>query len=538
MRFNDPAQIKAPKDFQRAAQDIGYTFNWFYTDSKHIAYFNSGANPRRPKGSTTTSRSRRQKFEWRGFTPPSQHPQVVDQKYLVSWNNKQAKGFRGSDSNTYSSVYRSQLLEDRLKPLIKGKRKTTLAEMVNAMELAGVTDLRAHADLALALKVIGRPADPACAARPTSCARGSARAACARTPTATASTSTATRSADGRVVAAVGARAVPPRARRQGVPRADGRVELDNAPNNHGQHLGSAYQTGWYGFVRKDLRTVLGARSGALLAQVLRRREAQQCRRRCGARSPPRRRRARRPLQGRLGLRGREEGERPVVLRRGPPAPVGGATQPLIHWINRPTYQQVTEVQEPGAALCGSSLSAISTDPYELSRFVDAQERVYDDAVSELRAGRKTSHWMWFVFPQIAGSAAARPRSGTRSPRSARPRRTSPTRCWGAPARVRPRAHRAGGPQRRAGVRRARRAEAALLDDALRPRRAGRAAVPRGARAVLRRRGGSRHTWSGCELVHAHPPARRRRCRAPRTGSASAGRPAWRGPRSARSRPA
>jgi len=39
----------------------------------------------------------------------------------------------------------------------------------------------------------------------------------------------------------------------------------------------------------------------------------------------------------------------------------------------------------------------------DLSRFVDAQERVYDDALSELRAGRKTSHWMWFVFPQIAG---------------------------------------------------------------------------------------------------------------------------------------
>ena len=39
----------------------------------------------------------------------------------------------------------------------------------------------------------------------------------------------------------------------------------------------------------------------------------------------------------------------------------------------------------------------------DLGRFVDAQERVYDDALSELRAGRKTSHWMWFVFPQIAG---------------------------------------------------------------------------------------------------------------------------------------
>ena len=40
---------------------------------------------------------------------------------------------------------------------------------------------------------------------------------------------------------------------------------------------------------------------------------------------------------------------------------------------------------------------------FDLQRFVEAQERVYDNALSELRAGRKTSHWMWFVFPQIAG---------------------------------------------------------------------------------------------------------------------------------------
>src|SRR3954447_20907236 len=43
------------------------------------------------------------------------------------------------------------------------------------------------------------------------------------------------------------------------------------------------------------------------------------------------------------------------------------------------------------------------SDPHDLHRFVLAQEGVYDAAVSELRAGRKTSHWMWFVFPQIAG---------------------------------------------------------------------------------------------------------------------------------------
>jgi uncharacterized protein (DUF1810 family) len=42
-------------------------------------------------------------------------------------------------------------------------------------------------------------------------------------------------------------------------------------------------------------------------------------------------------------------------------------------------------------------------DPFDLKRFVDAQEPVYGDVVHELRAGRKRSHWMWFVFPQLRG---------------------------------------------------------------------------------------------------------------------------------------
>lgn len=41
------------------------------------------------------------------------------------------------------------------------------------------------------------------------------------------------------------------------------------------------------------------------------------------------------------------------------------------------------------------------SDPYDLQRFVDAQEAVYDTVLAELRAGRKRSHWMWFVFPQL-----------------------------------------------------------------------------------------------------------------------------------------
>lgn len=43
------------------------------------------------------------------------------------------------------------------------------------------------------------------------------------------------------------------------------------------------------------------------------------------------------------------------------------------------------------------------TDPFDLERFVDAQSGVHERAVAELRGGRKRSHWMWFVFPQLAG---------------------------------------------------------------------------------------------------------------------------------------
>lgn len=46
---------------------------------------------------------------------------------------------------------------------------------------------------------------------------------------------------------------------------------------------------------------------------------------------------------------------------------------------------------------------ANADDPHDLDRFVRAQEHDYADALAEIRAGRKQSHWMWYVFPQVAG---------------------------------------------------------------------------------------------------------------------------------------
>jgi uncharacterized protein (DUF1810 family) len=45
----------------------------------------------------------------------------------------------------------------------------------------------------------------------------------------------------------------------------------------------------------------------------------------------------------------------------------------------------------------------MTDDPFDLARFISAQSHAYEYALSELRRGRKRSHWMWFVFPQLAG---------------------------------------------------------------------------------------------------------------------------------------
>ena len=48
---------------------------------------------------------------------------------------------------------------------------------------------------------------------------------------------------------------------------------------------------------------------------------------------------------------------------------------------------------------------ASSGDPYDLGRFLQAQEDDYEQALSEIKAGRKRTHWMWYIFPQLDGLA-------------------------------------------------------------------------------------------------------------------------------------
>jgi uncharacterized protein (DUF1810 family) len=52
-------------------------------------------------------------------------------------------------------------------------------------------------------------------------------------------------------------------------------------------------------------------------------------------------------------------------------------------------------------------MSPPNADIHDLARFVQAQNGVYEGAVSEIRRGRKVGHWMWFIFPQLAGLGAS-----------------------------------------------------------------------------------------------------------------------------------
>jgi acyl-homoserine lactone acylase PvdQ len=352
MDFNTPEVVRSPRSFQRAADKIGYTFNWFYADAKHIAYFNSGDNPVRARR-TNQDFPVRARYAWRGWNPDAwqarfagfkHHPRVIDQRYLVNWNNKQARGFRASDTVTYSSTYRSVLLEDRVKRAIRGARKLTLPKAIDLMELAGSSDLRAHTVLPLALRVVGRPRDPELRAAVATLKAwrrsGGLRKDADRS--GTYDHAGAVRIMDAWWPRLVRAEFRPVLGTAAFERLAD-TVDFDNPPNNDGAHLGSAYQDGWYGYVRKDLRTVLGRKVRGRYSREY-----------CGRGSLRRCRAAlRRSLRAAIKVpasqvyagdpkcaAGNQWCFDAVEFRA-----VGGATQPLIHWINRPTFQQVNEIQ-------------------------------------------------------------------------------------------------------------------------------------------------------------------------------------------------
>jgi acyl-homoserine lactone acylase PvdQ len=367
-QFNDPAQMRNPQDFFKAAYKIGYTFNWFYSDDQHIAYFDSGQNPVRAKH-TDPLFPTWSKYAWKGLNPSAQttsvslteqqtpqnaHPHVTDQDYLTSWNNKQARGYEnGATGQQFSSIYRSQLLDNNIAYYLKrDHHKLTLADLVNAMGIAGTQDLRGVEVLPYALKVIGNPSSPALANAVSELrawvASGSHRI------------NRAHPGAHGDYDQADAVRLMdawwPLLVRAEFAPVLGSnllnQVQSDFAINDQpghgtsGEHLGSAFDVGFYGVVQKDLRSILHQRVAGPLNRIY-----------CGSGSLVRCRAA---LAGSLSAAIAETPQQVYpadgVCRAGDQMcsdsiqfrAIGAVTQPLTEWVNRPTFQQSDEIQGHG----------------------------------------------------------------------------------------------------------------------------------------------------------------------------------------------
>ena len=158
--FNDPGFVHNAKTFQKAASDIDYTFNWFYADSKDISYYSSGLLPKRSKKvEPDLPHWAGKKYDWKGWLPFKRHARETNPKrgYLVSWNNKPAPDFSAADDTwSYGAVYRSLALEKRLTAKIRGKKKVDLPGMVGVMAGGATADSRAAYTLKWLLKVIGK----------------------------------------------------------------------------------------------------------------------------------------------------------------------------------------------------------------------------------------------------------------------------------------------------------------------------------------------------------------------------------------------
>ncbi|MGW1536614.1 penicillin acylase family protein [Streptomyces aureus] len=272
--LNDPDFVKSPATFQSAVQNINYTFNWFYADSAHTAYYNSGDNPVRASGVDAEFPVWAQAaYEWQnwdpatntaGYTPASAHPNSVDQDYYISWNNKQAKDYTTASWGD-GSVHRGDLLEDRVSKLVAAGGVTRSA-LVKAMSDASLADLRAEDVLPNLLKVVNSSTvTDTTAAAAVSKLSAWVTAGARRTETSAGSHTYANADAI-RILDAWWPLLV--KAEFQPGLGSDlytafgNNLPVDEAPSaGHGptgSHAGSSFQYGWWSYVDKDIRTVLG----------------------------------------------------------------------------------------------------------------------------------------------------------------------------------------------------------------------------------------------------------------------------------------
>ncbi|WP_405611137.1 penicillin acylase family protein [Streptomyces sp. NBC_00076] len=272
--LNDPDYVKGPEGFQSAVQHINYTFNWFYADSEHTAYYNSGDNPVRASGVDAEFPVwARPAYEWRNwnpatntsdYTPASAHPHSTDQDYYISWNNKQAKDYTTASWGD-GSVHRGNLLDDRVRKLVAAGG-VTRAALTKAMADAALADLRAEDVLPDLLKVVNSSTvTDSTAAAAVSKLQAWLTAGAKRTETSAGSKTYANADAirllDAWWPLLVKAEFTPGLGNDL-YTAFTANLPVDEAPSAAhgptGAHAGSSFQYGWWSYVDKDIRSVLG----------------------------------------------------------------------------------------------------------------------------------------------------------------------------------------------------------------------------------------------------------------------------------------
>lgn len=355
--LNDPDHVTGPESFKSAVQHINYTFNWFYADSEHTAYYNSGDNPVRATGVDPEFPVwARPAYEWRGwdpatntadYTPASAHPQSVDQDYYISWNNKQAEDYTAAPWGN-GSVHRGNLLDDRVERLVAAGG-VTRAQLVRAMAEAGLADLRAEDVLPKLLRVIrSSPVTDSAVATAVNRLSDWVAAGSLRKETSAGSKryahGDAIRVLDAWWPLLVKAQFEPG----MGTPLFEAvtaNLPVDEAPSAAhgptGSHAGSSFQYGWWSYVDKDIRAVLGESVRGPLARTY-----------CGGGtltgcrdvliSTLKQAAGRTAAQVYPGDEHCSAGDQwcaDALVQR----TLGGIKHGKVSWQNRPTYQQVVE---------------------------------------------------------------------------------------------------------------------------------------------------------------------------------------------------
>ncbi|MDQ0990007.1 penicillin acylase family protein [Streptomyces sp. V3I7] len=355
--LNDPDHTKDAQSFQSAVQHINYTFNWFYADSAHTAYYNSGDNPVRASGVDADFPVWGQPaYDWKGWdpathtadhTPPAEHPHSTDQDYYISWNNKQAEDYTAAPWGE-GSVHRGDLLDDRVRKLVQAGG-VTRSSLVKVMADAALADLRAEDVLPGLLKVIDSApvTDPAAAA-----AVGKLRtwltAGAQRTETSAGSK----RYADADAIRILDAwwpllvkAEFEPGLGSDLYAAFTASLPVDEAPyaghGPTGAHAGSSFQYGWWSYVDKDIRAVLGEPvKGPLAATYCGGGSLGSCRDvLIGTLKQAAGRTAAQVYPGDDQCAAGDQWCADSIVQRA----LGGIRHGAISWQNRPTYQQVVE---------------------------------------------------------------------------------------------------------------------------------------------------------------------------------------------------